>query len=331
MNKLLCLVAMLLVGTDATSKDTTSDGPKQEELVSVASFYGNCKAAVSYTFDDGLQDQYTMAFPEMKRRGLRGTFAINGSKIGGWVKSKSDPAGSKGSPAMTWEMVREMYEADFEIANHGWNHKSLLKIQGKAIDDEIEKNDSAIMVHTGRHPMTFVYPYNAKSDSIVVVAEQGRVGSRTKQKGFGNGDTEQSMNQYVEDIMHKGAWGVVMIHGIAAGYAHFNNPEQLFHHWDYVCSQREDLWVAPFCEVAAYVKERDNVTVKVVSHDAKRTKVQLSLSLDASIYHQSLTLIFNGIAKKVRQDGKKLERSYQNGKTLINGINPSGGEIIITY
>jgi len=40
------------------------------QQVSIAPYYGGRQAALSLTFDDGLEDQYTLAFPELKRRGL---------------------------------------------------------------------------------------------------------------------------------------------------------------------------------------------------------------------------------------------------------------------
>jgi len=298
-------------------------------LVSVAPYSGNRKAALSYTFDDGLQDQYTMAYPEMKKRGIRATFGIIGSKIGGWIKASTDAKGSMGSPAMTWDMVREMQSDGFEIASHGWQHKSLLKLNGDAFSDEIDKNDSALIANTGQRPMTFIYPYNAKNDSVMAIVEKGRISSRTKQKSFGGGDSEESMNSYVKGVLGQGSWGVVMIHGIATGYAHFTVPEQLFRHWDYVASLKKELWVAPFCEVAAYMKERENVKLNVVSDNTEETVVKVSMTLDAQMYHQPLTFLFNEYSKSATQDGKTLDVTYRNGQTIINGVNPSGGEVII--
>ena len=77
--------------------------------VSIAPYYGGHQAALSLTFDDGLEDQYTLAWPELKKRGLRATFAIIGSKVGGIMQSKQDRIdGTNGTPTMTWDMLREL-------------------------------------------------------------------------------------------------------------------------------------------------------------------------------------------------------------------------------
>ena len=49
--------------------------------VSVAKYKDNKACAISYTFDDGLKEHYTIVGPEFEKRGMRATFFINGSKI----------------------------------------------------------------------------------------------------------------------------------------------------------------------------------------------------------------------------------------------------------
>ena len=61
-----------------------------QEQVSIAPFYGNRKAALTLTFDDGLQEHYTHVFPELKKRNMHATFAVIASKVGGVMRSKQD-------------------------------------------------------------------------------------------------------------------------------------------------------------------------------------------------------------------------------------------------
>jgi hypothetical protein len=49
------------------------------------------RLGLSRTFDDGIQDQYTLAYPELKKSGLRATFGIIGSKVGGTIKATGEP------------------------------------------------------------------------------------------------------------------------------------------------------------------------------------------------------------------------------------------------
>ena len=50
----------------------------EEVKVSIAQYRGGRDAAISYTFDDGLLEQYTLVFPELEKRNIKATFAVNG-------------------------------------------------------------------------------------------------------------------------------------------------------------------------------------------------------------------------------------------------------------
>lgn len=89
--KKLFFILLLAVGQQINAQEVT-----------VARWLGNARAAVSYTFDDGLMDQYTLAFPELQKRGIHATFHIIGSKVGG---------DHKGTPCMTWEQIRQLHQS----------------------------------------------------------------------------------------------------------------------------------------------------------------------------------------------------------------------------
>ena len=54
----------------------------KSQTASVADFLGDRQAAVSLTFDDGIQEHYTLVAPHLNRYALRGTFGINGKYMG---------------------------------------------------------------------------------------------------------------------------------------------------------------------------------------------------------------------------------------------------------
>ena len=294
--------------------------------VSVAKYDGNRKAALSYTFDDGIQDQYTLAYPEMKKRGIRATFGIIGSKVGGTIKATGVPD----VPAMTWDQIREMYADGFEIASHGYNHKNLTSLDEEARIAEVENNDNLIEVEVGQRPLTFIYPYNGKSDEIVEWIESNHVGSRTYQQSMGGSANELTMNSYVDGLISNGSWGVTMTHSIAEGYDHFQDPQRLYNHWDYVVTLQDELWIAPFHEVAGYVRERDNATVTTVDEDETNIVLSVSTTLeDKTMFAYPLTLLVETYADSATQDGNTLTVKYKNGQTIISGVNPNGGNITI--
>ncbi len=297
--------------------------------VSIAPFLGDCKAAISYTFDDGLLDQYSLARPELNKRGMRATFAIIGSKVGGKMRSKQDRIdGTDGTPCMTWEMLRQLAAEGHEVSSHGWSHRNVTRLNGEELRYEVQHNDTMIFEQTGYFPRTYFYPGNKKSEETVAFCEQDRVGSRTFQISLGSKRDSSWMHQWVKSLLEKRAWGVAMIHGIATGYDHFADPQLLWQHWDEVSAMRDSLWVAPFCEVSAYVKERENVQLSVKERK-NRVVVTPQLSLDSKIFIQPLTLRITGYRiTEARQDDKPLVVYEKNGIQQVNFM-PSGGKIVL--
>ncbi|MDD4921252.1 MAG: polysaccharide deacetylase family protein, partial [Bacteroidales bacterium] len=72
---LLIIIAFLLSNTIAQSQE--SGGP----AVRVAKYKDDKACAVSYTFDDGLKDQYELAVPMLDEFNFKGTFWLVGSRI----------------------------------------------------------------------------------------------------------------------------------------------------------------------------------------------------------------------------------------------------------
>ncbi len=297
--------------------------------VSIAPYLKDCKAAISYTFDDGLLDQYTLARPELNKRGLRATFAIIGSKVGGKMCSKQDRIDNNdGTPCMTWEMLRQLAAEGHEVSSHGWNHQNVTGLSGEELRYEVQHNDTVIFRQTGHFPRTYFYPGNKKSEQAVAFCERDRVGSRTFQVSLGAKRDSLWMHQWVRGLLEQGAWGVAMIHGIRAGYDHYADPQLLWKHWDEVCTLKDSLWVAPFCEVSAYVKERAHTRLKIVE---QKDDIVVSpiLSLDSTIFTQPLTLRIAGHrVAHAQQEGKILEIVEKNGFQLIDFL-PSEGKILL--
>lgn len=274
------------------------------QQVSIAPYYGGRQAALSLTFDDGLEDQYTLAFPELKRRGLKATFAIIGSKVGGMMRSKQDRIdGTNGTRVMTWEQLRQMAADGQEIASHGWEHRSVTRLDSMALAYEITANDSAIEKNIGTRPATYFYPGNNKTDETVAFCERDKVGSRTYQLSLGSKRTLPFMKNYVEELIAHGKWGVTMTHGIARGYDHFQDPQVLWDFLDYLVTKREELWIATFRDIAAYRKEAAATTL-TVTKDKDMLTITPHCPLDVKLYHLPLTIMI---------DGKQMVDIYPHG------------------
>ena len=297
--------------------------------LSIARFWGNRHAAVSYTFDDGLQDQYTLAFQELRHRGLKATFAIIGSKVGGVMHSSQDQAmGISGTPCMTWDMLREMAADGQEISSHGWEHKKVTRLTREQLRYEVQHNDSIIYEQTGCFPRTYFFPGNSRDSATLAFCGQDRVGCRTFQIAIGARRDSTWLNSWVDTLIQQGQWGVGMTHGIAMGYDHFADPQTLWSHLDYVCTRQDLVWVATFHDAAAYIKERDNtqLNVKQTRHGFE---IKPSCSLSPDIFCQPLTLLLDGLdVSTARQGRKPLEIYNNNGHTMLD-FDPHGGKIIL--
>ena len=290
--------------------------------VSVAQYMFGKECATSFTFDDGNKDNYTIAVPELEKRGWRGTFWLNCSRIPGEIRQQSH--------RVTWDDVRAMHAAGHEMSNHGWDHKRLPDLTHEEMLIEMEKNDSAIFVNTGVRPITYCYAYNAFNDEVLALASKGRVGTRTRQYPFGEQSSDEQLRERMDKSILEGDWAVWMTHGLTRGYDHFSDVSRFPSFLDYVKQHEDRIWVATFKDVAAYVAERDSI---IITRKYRKRKVEItpSLTLDAALFNLPLTMCVEGIADfKARQDGKYLDVYFKGGKGYFE-FNPHGGKIIIRY
>lgn len=287
--------------------------------IHVARFYEDRQAAISYTFDDGLQEHYTMVFPKFKELGLKGSFCIIGSKVG---------KDQKGTPCMTWEQLREMVEAGQEITSHGYKHLSMEKLtEPEALRYEVQHNDTLIYNKVGMFPRTYFFPGNRKTEEGLAFTQKDRVGTRTSQVSFGSKRDSLWMQNWLNRLLKKGEWGVTMTHGITTGYDCFPNPQVFWDHLEQVAKMQDRIWVATFHDVAAYTAERDTISLDIQASKSDII-VTPSLSLDPKLFFHPLTLVVSAEAIEVKQGKNKLPLTKKDGKTLFD-FDPHGGKIQI--
>ncbi|NJM41925.1 MAG: polysaccharide deacetylase family protein [Anaerolineae bacterium] len=113
---------------------------------------------VVLTFDDGYIDNYTEAFPLLKKYRMTGTFFV-----------VSEFASSTNPAYMRWNHIKEMSDAGMSIESHSRAHTDLRTrrgdFQGLVWDtlpvlDQIEKV-------TGKRPRFFCYPFGKYDDAVI--------------------------------------------------------------------------------------------------------------------------------------------------------------------
>ncbi|EKU89621.1 polysaccharide deacetylase family protein [Bacteroides oleiciplenus] len=294
----------------------------------VADYKDDKQCAISYTFDDGLEEHYTLVFPEMEKVGFKGTFWI-------WGKGIENEAAQQSKPRMTWAQMKEMSDKGHEISSHSWSHTNLKRLSLEEVKTEVEKNDSIILARIGKRSLTFCYPFNAYNEDILQISSKGRVGTRTKQYGIG-GDksksTVESLDKWVKELTIAGEWGVAMIHGIATGYDAFSSPEILWEHFKRVKALENNIWIDTYCKVAAYVKERKNIQLDITKKKSS-FKITPRLALDDKLFSEPLTMVVskNGKSEIKVSQGKQVLAVKDAGDKFTFSFDPHGGAIKVSF
>ncbi|MEJ5197936.1 MAG: polysaccharide deacetylase family protein [Anaerolineae bacterium] len=113
---------------------------------------------VILTFDDGYADNYTNAFPLLRKYGMVGHFFI----ISDFVSQQRDGY-------MTWPQIEEMARAGQRFGSHSRDHPDL---KGKPVDYLVWQalgGLEAIQEHLGYHPRWISYPAGSYDDQVIAV------------------------------------------------------------------------------------------------------------------------------------------------------------------
>ncbi|MHA4806932.1 polysaccharide deacetylase family protein [Flavitalea flava] len=102
---------------------------------------------VMLTFDDTDEDQYTVAFPELKKLGFKAVFFIMTVSL------------NRLPHYMTKEQVKELYTAGNVIGSHTWDHHNVKKYQGNDWAIQIDKPTKQLEAITGTPIRYFAYPF----------------------------------------------------------------------------------------------------------------------------------------------------------------------------
>jgi peptidoglycan/xylan/chitin deacetylase (PgdA/CDA1 family) len=102
---------------------------------------------IMLTFDDTDEDQYMVAWPEMKKYGFRGVFFVMTVSL------------NRLPHYMTKQQVKELSDAGNVIGSHTWDHHSVKKYQGNDWVVQIDKPTKELEAITGKQIRYFAYPF----------------------------------------------------------------------------------------------------------------------------------------------------------------------------
>ncbi|MCX6145613.1 MAG: polysaccharide deacetylase family protein [Ignavibacteriales bacterium] len=326
---LLMLMTLTCIGSVGFSQSI--DSPYE-----VATWQGFRSAAVSFTFDDGTPNQSTVAVPMFNEYGFKATFftVIN------WGPN--------------WTALQSAANSGHEIASHTMSHASLGSISTDQYAELRNSQDAINARIAGQKCLTIAYPNCVVGDKALcsqfyIAARicSGQIEPSTPAdfmaiSSFVCGTqgsiqrSEDFSNKVAAAVRTKG-WVVFLIHAIdgESGYSPTSST-QLRGALDSLKSHIDTYWVSSFVNVARYVKERNNVSVKEIAASDSTLTMRVTDTLPDSIYNYPVTirrpLPSNWSSVTLTQSGKNISGQVvvENGtKYLMFDVVPDNGDIAL--
>lgn len=239
-------------------------------------------------FDDSCVSHVKTAIPELKKRGLTGTFYVN------------QGSGQYGANRQVWE--KDVPADGFELANHTFTHKG--GADAAAIAKEIASANEAIHAATPKLPwprlVSYGQPGGIKKEmwpigkpELEAMLKENNLISRPDFGGRGAAislKTGAEMLAHVDKAIAKGAMECIIFHGVGGDWLSASTPvfTELA---DGLVARKDKVWVTHHITAHQYATERDAATVAVGAKDAAKISLTLACTADAKLYDQPLTLV----------------------------------------
>lgn len=119
---------------------------------------------VVLTFDDSVASHATVVAPLLKKFGFGATF---------FITEGFDFATNK-TQYMTWEQIKGLHDAGFEIGNHTRHHKGVTGQKSEDLNADIAYIEDQCAAHGIPRPTSFCYPgYTSSAAAVEVLRARG--------------------------------------------------------------------------------------------------------------------------------------------------------------
>jgi peptidoglycan/xylan/chitin deacetylase (PgdA/CDA1 family) len=314
--------------------------------VTVARWPQDRAAAISLTFDDGMNTQLDNAWPILKRHHINGTFFVS-MQVDGFEQRKQE-----------W---KHLAQDGNELGDHTVKHPCLLpqiephsqsytpEMMESEIRDAAQEIAQLLDWHRG---LTFAYPcgnmtFGPPRDQVRNAAlymrfvSEHSFGARGAEGGgpqdpdglsvltVGDlgvtaGKSFTGLLALAEPAVREHQWGVYCFHGIGGEWLSVDSAtlDELAGYLE----RHGEIWTATFGDVLRYIQERHAAIIKDARVRGDSIEIALEWPLDAQIYDVPLTLKVelpgNWTEVTATGDGKslhaKLVAEKQGGTTLVD-------------
>lgn len=325
MKKILGLSLLLCLATSCVAQTTTPAEP--EGTTKVARWQDDKKGTFLLMYDDGWPSGFQVAVPEMKKRGLIGTFYICPAK-GEYVKFEK-----------IW--LKDVLEAGMVLGNHTMTHNGF---QG-AEDTEMEvtkANEYLLKNVPGKNPrliswaMPGVSDHNYGDVPLEDYLKKNNLIARGTFRDHGANyhvKTVEQMMKLADKAIETGGVEYLVFHGLERTVPNWSYQDMwavkqdiFFPFLDGLKERQDrgDLWITDHISSYKYETERNAATVNVLEKSAKKIRVELKCTTDPQFFDQPLTLITSVPAKwsqvKVTQAGTETTVAAKGGKVMYNAL-----------
>lgn len=220
------------------------------------------KAALSYTFDDGMSEHAKIAAPLLAQYGFRGTFFIipgltEEHEAAVTLPSQYHPGKRLPRQIAGWQDWREVVAMGHEIGNHSWSHSLLWKLRSKyELNQEIVGAKEEIEKRLATTVESWAWPYYRphRDHEKMARAHHSFVRSMEFQLSFSHTMVQERANRWIDKAIDQGRHFIIVIHGIGKGIDHVE-LDLLEQNIRYARCRKKDIWVAPMKEVAQHLAE----------------------------------------------------------------------------
>lgn len=215
---------------------------------------------LSLAFDDGLESQYSVAYPLMSTYGFKGTVYM----IANWSGL------FEGRQLMSFAQAKEMQDSGWEIGSHGLTHTNLTTLSLQEMEYEL-KMSKQLLESNGFRVTSLAFPYSKYNDEVLNAVKRYYNSSRPSLWGYNNlSETNpfllksmwiekttrpQDVCSWIAQAEEKNLWLVLTFHDVV------QFPEKQY-----------DMSAENFRQVLGCI-EKSGITVRTISEETKGISV----------------------------------------------------------